>query len=67
MGGKHGREGFASLHALLPGAEHLVTFVPSGTQGGLAVSFRLGREVLSGSQKGGEATRPFCARESVFS
>lgn len=70
VGGKHGQEGFVSLQALLPRAEHLVTFVPSGAQGGPEVSFFLGREVfffLSDSQKGSEASHPFGARESVFS
>lgn len=63
VGGKHGGEG-CFLHALLPGAEHHVTFVPSGAQGGLAVSFSLGQ---GDSPKGGESISPFRARGSVFS
>lgn len=66
MGGKHVGEG-CFLHALLPRAEHCVTFVPSGAQGGLAVSFSLGQEVLSDPPKGGESISPFHARGSVFS
>lgn len=50
------------LRALLPRA----AFVPSGAQGGLAVSFPLGQEVLPDPPKGGESISPFCA-EKVFS
>lgn len=46
-GGKHVGETFA----LLPRAEHLVTFVPSGAQGGLAVCISLHQEVVSDPQK----------------
>lgn len=69
MGGKHGREGFVSRMLCCPGPGTLSHFVPSGAQGGLAVKLLSGSGVffLSDSQKGGEATRPFCARESVFS
>lgn len=50
VGGKHVGEG-CFLHALLPRAEHCVTFVPSGAQGGLAVIFSLSQEVLSDPPK----------------
>lgn len=54
---------------MLPRAGHLVTFCPFWGTGRTCsqASVRVGGFFLSDSQKGGEATRPFCARESVFS
>lgn len=66
MGGKHAGGEVSFLQALLPRSEQLVTFVPSGAQGGPAVSLSLGRAVLSEPRKGDESTSPFCASAGVF-